>query len=117
MKILQTLLFGCAAALVAVSAAQAAELHGNAKVDHAKSCSHYGAGFRQVPGSDLCMKIGGWVRTEATTHGNGNINWDALNANDRATSTTARGYITTDVRQESGYGTVRGYVSVGVNRQ
>jgi Porin subfamily len=33
-----------------------------------KSCSAFGAGFVQVPGTDACVKIGGFVTTEATGH-------------------------------------------------
>lgn len=33
-----------------------------------KSCSAYGAGFVQVPGSDACVKIGGFVTMEGTAH-------------------------------------------------
>jgi hypothetical protein len=28
---------------------------------HAKSCPQFGAGFVQLPGSDICVKIGGFV--------------------------------------------------------
>jgi hypothetical protein len=31
-----------------------------------KSCSTYGAGFVQIPGSDACVKIGGFVTTQGT---------------------------------------------------
>jgi hypothetical protein len=31
-----------------------------------KSCPIYGPGFVQVPGSDLCVKVGGFVRGEVT---------------------------------------------------
>jgi Porin subfamily len=34
----------------------------------AKSCSAFGAGFVQVPGTDACVKIGGSVTMEATGH-------------------------------------------------
>lgn len=34
----------------------------------AKSCSAFGAGFVQVPGTDACVKIGGFVSTEASGH-------------------------------------------------
>ena len=34
----------------------------------AKPCSAFGAGFVQVPGTDACVKIGGFVTTEATGH-------------------------------------------------
>jgi hypothetical protein len=31
-----------------------------------KTCSAYGAGFVNVPGSDACVKIGGWVEGEGS---------------------------------------------------
>ena len=34
-----------------------------------KSCSLYGAGFVNVPGTDACIKIGGYVTVEGTTKG------------------------------------------------
>ena len=33
---------------------------------HAKSCSAFGPGFIYVPGSDACIKIGGWVTIEGS---------------------------------------------------
>jgi porin-like protein len=35
-----------------------------APVKPAKSCSAYGEGFINVPGSDTCVKAGGYLRTE-----------------------------------------------------
>jgi len=32
-----------------------------------KSCSLFGAGFVNVPGTDACIKIGGYVTVEGTT--------------------------------------------------
>ena len=37
--------------------------------ERVKSCSAYGAGFVQLPGTDACVKIGGFVRMEATESG------------------------------------------------
>jgi len=109
------LVIGCALACLAIGAPQAAELHGKVRpLGQAKSCSVYGAGFRRVPGSDLCMKIGGWVRAQSTVHGSG-VNWNALN--EPGTAASASGYLTTDVRKPTGYGTVRAYVSVGAHGQ
>jgi hypothetical protein len=73
-----------------------------------------------MPGTDLCIKIGGWVRAEATYGGNGNMTWGPFNGNvnNRLTSNEslrARGYITADVRNQTEYGTVRGYLAVGIN--
>jgi hypothetical protein len=117
MKIPRLLFLGCAAVLVAHAPVRAAELHGKAKpLAREKSCSAYGAGFRRMPGSDLCVKIGGWARAE-TSGGNG-INWGALNEPAaRTLAPQARGYLTTDVRRETGYGTLRAYFSAGVNHE
>jgi hypothetical protein len=34
-----------------------------------KSCSAFGAGFAQIPGTDTCVKIGGFVTIEGTVNG------------------------------------------------
>src|SRR3954454_9677861 len=65
MKIVKSLLLGSAAGLVAVAGAQAADLPVKAKpVEYVKVCSIYGVGFFYIPGTDTCIKIGGWVRFE-----------------------------------------------------
>jgi len=33
---------------------------------HVKSCAAFGAGFVAIPGSDACVRIGGWVSVEGT---------------------------------------------------
>ena len=73
-----------------------------------------------MPGTDLCIKIGGWVRAEAAYGTNGNMTWGPFNANQNSRVTSnealrARGYITADVRNQTEYGTVRGYLAVGIN--
>jgi hypothetical protein len=73
-----------------------------------------------MPGTDLCIKVGGWVRAEAAYGANGNMTWGPFNGNvnNRTTSNDAmraRGYITADVRNQTEYGTVRGYIAVGLN--
>jgi hypothetical protein len=115
MGTLQTLLFGVAACLLANGVAAAAEQHAKPKpAGHAKNCSVYGAGFRYVADADLCMKVGGWTRAQAS----GGVNWSALKSNPASSSaTSARGYVTTDVRKQTEYGTVRAYVSVGASHQ
>jgi hypothetical protein len=73
-----------------------------------------------MPGTDLCLKIGGWVRAEAGWGYNGSLTNGpfAGNANTRSTSNLvfrARGYITADAREQTAYGTARGYIAVGIN--
>jgi hypothetical protein len=121
MKMVKSLLLGSAAGLVAVTAGQAADLPVKAKpVEYVKICSLYGAGFYYMPGTDLCIKVGGWVRAEAVWGGNGSMTWGPFNGNVNSRNTSnfierARGYITADVRSQTEYGTVRGYLAVGVN--
>src|SRR5271154_7109226 len=100
MKMVKSLLLGSAAALVAVTAGQAADLPVKAKpVEYVKICSLYGAGFYYMPGTDMCIKIGGYVRAEVTDYSNGNMTQGPVqgNINSRATSNftmRARAYIT-----------------------
>ena len=121
MKMVKSLLLGSAAGLVAVAGAQAADLPVKAKpVEYVKICSLYGVGFYYIPGTDMCLKIGGWVRAEYGWGQNGNFawGWAAGNINNRATNNSdfrARGYITADARNQTEYGTVRGYIAIGVS--
>ncbi len=76
MKMVKSLLLGSAAGLVAVAGAQAADLPVKAKpVQYVKICSLYGVGFYYIPGTDMCMKMGGWVRAEYGYGQNGNFAW------------------------------------------
>src|SRR6516225_10275854 len=73
-----------------------------------------------MPGTDMCIKIGGYVRAEAGYHTNGSITWGPFNGNANVRTTNelvfrARGYITADAREQTAWGTARGYIAVGVN--
>ncbi len=120
MKMVKSLLLGSAAGVVAVTMGQAADLPVKAKpVEYVKVCSLYGAGFYYMPGTDLCIKVGGWVRFEAMWGFNGSTvaTWNG-DANQRTTNNfveRARGYITADVRSQTDYGTARSYIAVGIS--
>jgi hypothetical protein len=65
MKVVKSLLLGAAAGLMAVGGAQAADLPVKAKaVEYVKICSLYGTGFYYIPGTDTCIKLGGYVRVD-----------------------------------------------------
>jgi len=119
-KTVKSLLLGSAAGLIAVSAGQAADLPVKAKpVQYVKVCSLYGAGFYYMPGTDICLKIGGYARAETTYHSNGNFSGGptAGDVNNRTTNEfvmRARAYITADAREQTAWGTARAYVAVGV---
>jgi hypothetical protein len=121
MKMVKSLLLGTAAGLVALTGAQAADLPVKAKpVQYVKICSLYGAGFYYIPGTDMCLKIGGWVRAEYGYGMNGSLGGPPVagNVQNRTTNDSvmrARGYITADARNQTEYGTVRSYIAVGVS--
>jgi len=64
-----------AAGIATLGAAQAAP------VEYVKICSLYGAGFYYIPGTDICMKIGGYVRYDMAYGTNGDLNGGAFSSN------------------------------------
>src|SRR5690349_24328515 len=110
MKMVKSLLLGAAAGVVAVAGAQAADLPVKARpVQYVKICSLYGAGFYYMPGTDMCLKIGGWVRAEASWGLNGNSTtgtFTTTDYNNRYTNnfgSRERGYITADAGEQAAY--------------
>ena len=119
MKMVKSLLLGSAAGLVAVAGAQAADLPVKAApVQYVKICSLYGVGFYYIPGTDMCIKIGGYVRFEASYNTNGSsTRTQGGDLNNRFTNELwyrVRGYITADARNQTEYGTVRSYIALGI---
>ena len=122
MKVVRNLLLGSAAGLVAVTAAQAADLPVKARpVQYVKVCSLYGAGFYYMPGTDMCIKIGGWwSEISWGVNGNSTTGSFASDYNNRYTDnfwSRERGYITADAREQTAYGVARGYIAVGIASQ
>src|ERR1700742_2896291 len=63
-------LLSSAATLCAVAGAQAADLPIKAKaVEYVRVCSLSGAGFYYIPGTDTCIKIGGYLLADLTVNG------------------------------------------------
>ena len=115
MKMVKSLVLGSAAGLLAMSAgAQAADLPVKAKaVEYVRICSLYGAGFFYIPGTDTCIKIGGYLRAEVNYHG-GNSDapfWSGdPGVRDRYVNQyndLARMALTIDTRTQTEYGVVR----------
>ncbi len=125
MKMVKSLLLGSAAGVVAMAGAQAADLPVKAKpVQYVKICSLYGAGFYYIPGTDTCLKVGGWVRQYLGVNSNNNLTNGALGSLNENTNKSnngwawkSRGYITADARTQTEWGTLRGYIAVGESTQ
>lgn len=73
----KTLLLGSAAALFAVSGAQAADLPVVEPVDYVRVCDAFGAGFHYIPGTETCLKFSGYVRAEIGGRGGDDFDDDA----------------------------------------
>ena len=83
---IKSLLLGSAAALAAVSGAQAADAIVAAEpepMEYVRVCDAFGTGYFYIPGTETCLKIGGYVRFEvgfgedAYDAGVGSDDWDA----------------------------------------
>src|SRR5437763_699340 len=110
----RTLILSSAAGLMALSGAQAADLPVKAKaVEYVRVCSLYGAGFFFIPGTDTCIKIGGYLRVDTTFNGgaHGAPAWsgDFGQQNRYADYFVSRSRIalTVDTRTATEYGVVR----------
>ncbi len=102
---IKSLLLGSAAAMVAVSGAQAADavVVEAEPVEYVRVCDAYGSGFFFIPGTETCIRFGGFVRSsyEKTT----------LDAEDGTETDRAfwgnRARLNIDVRSETDWGTLR----------
>ena len=86
-----------------------------------KVCSLYGAGFYYIPGTDICMKIGGYVRYQLNTGMGNSISFGpfsgtgGLNTRNTGIDLGQRVRVITsmDTRQQTAYGTLRTYLTLG----
>ena len=111
-----------AAAVVGLAGtAQAADLakKAPAAADYVKVCDAYGAGFFYIPGSDTCLKIGGYVRVELRT-GDHNA-W--LNApgiglgfgnGENTVNSRVRTQLTFDARTNTEMGLLRSFIELWI---
>jgi hypothetical protein len=99
-----------------------------------KICNLYGDGFYYLPGTSICVKIGGYVRGEYAYLGGASLTAEAFNAGTQITATTntgpngynnrwdgsdfvmrSRAYISMDTRQQTDFGVIRTYLNIGLN--
>ena len=92
-------------------------------VEYVKICTLYGAGFYYIPGTDTCLKVGGYVRVQTDLHGgSGGIVDGSFQQAGQGRFTRdltndinyrVRGVVTFDARTQSEYGTLRSYIRAG----
>lgn len=118
MKLMKSVILG-SAIIFASAAAQAADLPVKAKpVEYVKICSLYGAGFYYVPGTDTCIKLGGYVRAHTTFNANSDSNppdngvGGARNRLSNYFTSRARMDLQIDTRTATEYGLLRTYAEM-----
>ncbi len=111
MKMVKALLLGAAAGLAGVAGAQAADLPGKAApASYVKICDTYGAGYYYIPGSNTCLKIGGYVRQHIYT----GQSYNAGTQNN--IDFRSRFLLSLDARSQTEYGLLRASGSFFVQR-
>ena len=101
----KSLVLGSAAAIFAVTGAQAADLPVAEPVEYVRVCDTYGNGFFYIPGTETCLRIGGRVRAELRY-------LEPVRPATRTenhTFTRVRTYLRTDARTQTEYGLLRTY--------
>ncbi|ARP66512.1 porin [Mesorhizobium sp. WSM1497] len=121
---IKSLLLGSAAALIAVSGARAADAVVVAEpepAEYVKICDVYGAGYFYIPGTETCLRIGGYIRYDigvgdaASFDGVNNVP-DHLDADTNDTySKNARFTLKTWTGQETELGTLKTYTETRFN--
>ena len=114
MSAARNIILGSAAAILAAGGTHAADLPVKAKaVEYVKICSLYGAGFWFIPGTDTCIKLGGYLRADTTFNGgvHGTPAWNGdLGQRNRYRdywASRSRMAFTIDTRTATEYGVVR----------
>ena len=111
---IKSLLLGSAAALAVVSGAQAADAIVAAEpeaVEYVKVCDAYGTGYFYIPGTETCLKIGGYLRFDVG-FGAGDA-YDGNNEDDWAAHT--RSHVTFTAKSDTEYGTLTSGIVLETN--
>ena len=104
---IKSLLIGSAAALAAVSGAQAADAIVAAEpepMEYVRVCDAFGTGFFYIPGTETCLKFQGYVRfqTDFGRDKAGKSDWDAF----------TRAQFEVDTRTDTELGALRGFIGL-----
>ncbi|MCM2395330.1 porin [Rhizobium sp. S95] len=101
---IKSLLLGSAAALAVVSGAQAADAIVAAEpepVEYVRVCDAFGTGYFYIPGTETCLKVGGYVRAQ--------LDWSESDDDDFDWDARTRGYLSIEAKNDSEIGTIGSY--------
>lgn len=122
---IKSLLLGSAAALAAVSGAQAADAIVAAEpepMEYVRVCDAFGTGYFYIPGTETCLKLSGFIRVqgsfgrdEVTSRYNGNVDGPAGTVATSDWDVFSRAYVAWDAKSDTEYGTLTGFFAAEFN--
>ncbi|MCA1493766.1 porin [Ensifer sp. NBAIM29] len=119
---IKSLLLGSAAALAAVSGAQAADAIVAAEpepMEYVRVCDAFGTGYFYIPGTETCLKIGGFIRVQGDFGRDAADNrWNQEDFGGQSTSdwdVFSRAYISFDAKSDTEFGTLTGFFAMEAN--
>lgn len=114
---IKAILFGSAAALVAFSGAQAADAIVAAEpepMEYVRVCDAFGEGYFYIPGTETCLKIGGYVRVQADGRSDLDIGGFG-NTVDGGYQTNTRAHLTFEAKSDTELGTLSSLITAEAN--
>ncbi len=117
---IRMMLISSAAALAAVSGAQAADAIVAAEpeaVEYVRVCDAYGTGYFYIPGTETCLKVSGYIRTQI----NGGPNASATTGNGSTVANRSdwdmytRGQVQFTAKSDTEYGPLTGVIVLQTN--
>ncbi|WP_037460111.1 porin [Sinorhizobium fredii] len=127
---IKSLLLGSAAALAAVSGAQAADAIVAAEpepMEYVRVCDAFGTGYFYIPGTETCLKIGGFIRVQGSfgpdaadgRFNNEDVDFDGDGIADGQSTSDwdvfSRAYLSFDAKSDTEYGTLTGFFAAEFN--
>ncbi|MGA1829851.1 porin [Rhizobium wenxiniae] len=113
---IKSLLLGSAAALAAVSGAQAADAIVAAEpepMEYVRVCDAFGTGYFYIPGTETCLKIGGYVRFQVD--GRSDFDLDGVTVQQGGYRTNTRGQVVVEAKNDTEYGTLASKITLRAN--
>jgi hypothetical protein len=110
---IKSLLIGSAAALVAVSGARAADAVVVAEpepAEYVRVCDVYGAGFYYIPGTETCLRVGGFMRYQVDMGNEFEFGPGGRGESDYGWQKQAIFSVQLDARTETELGTLRAFL-------
>jgi hypothetical protein len=108
----RTLLLSTATAFSVVGGAQAADLTVAEPVDYVKVCDAFGVGYWYIPGTDTCLKIGGYLRFDVNLHKDDRVvSINGTSTHQGAYDYMTRGYLSVTAKSMTDYGPLTSFAS------